>query len=73
LRYAAAPYEGGGSPVFVVYFEGGHTAVNALNTDLYFDTVHRFVFPVPGEPTVDQGRAERAFAACLARARAGTG
>jgi hypothetical protein len=70
LRYAAASYEGGDSPVFIVYFAGGQTAVNALNNDLYFDTVHRFVFAAPGEPTVAPDRAERAFIACLARARA---
>jgi hypothetical protein len=69
VRYAAAPYEGGDSPVFVVYFAGGHTAVKALNNDLYFDTVHRFVFSAPGEPTIAPDRGERAFIACLARAR----
>ena len=70
LRYAAASYEGGDSPVFIVYFAGGQMALNALNNDLYFDAVHRFVFAAPGEPTVAPDRAERAFIACLARARA---
>jgi hypothetical protein len=70
LRYAAAPYEGGDSPIFIVFFDGGHTAVNALNNDLYYDTSRRIVFPVPGEPSVAPDPAERVVLDCLARARA---
>ena len=73
LRYAAAPYESGGTPVFIVYFTGGNSAAGALNNNLYFDTVHGFVFPpASGEPSPapDPDRAERALSECLTRARA---
>ncbi|MDQ6943272.1 MAG: hypothetical protein M3169_12265 [Candidatus Eremiobacteraeota bacterium] len=68
LRYAAAPYEGGTSPIFIVFIPG-HTAVKALNNDLYYDRSRGIVFPVPGEPSVAPDPADRPLSNCLARAR----
>ncbi len=69
LRYAAEPYEGGDAPIFIVFFDGGHTAVGALNNGLYYDRSRAIVFPFPGEPSIAPDPAEGALLRCIARAR----